>query len=102
MRISTAIAVAAGLCALGATASVADGHAAHGPKIYPYHTSANYCPEGLQPVTISGVICCGTPNQKHSYQAMMSHPVKKVAKKKKVHRTASKDCPVGTKGCTFN
>ena len=43
------------------------------PKIYAYPSSANYCPAGLQPITISGVICCGTPNTSTSYQQMMAH-----------------------------
>lgn len=71
-------------------------------KIYPYH-GANYCPAGLQPITISGVICCGTPNQHMSYQQAMAHPV---AKKKHRHvvkrhvRSARPTCQPGTKGCT--
>ncbi|MBT0956067.1 hypothetical protein IV417_01595 [Alphaproteobacteria bacterium KMM 3653] len=49
-------------------------------KIYPYH-GENYCPAGLQPITISGVICCGTPNQTVSYASMKQTPVRK-----KVHK----------------
>lgn len=56
-----------------AAPAFADGHTA---PLYPYHASANYCPAGLQPVTIAGVICCGVPNQHVSYQAMMQHPVR--------------------------
>lgn len=29
--------------------------------VHAYH-APNYCPAGLQPVTVGGVICCGTPN----------------------------------------
>ena len=74
-------------------------------NIYPYHTKHNYCPDGLQPVTISGVICCGTPTTDKSYQSMMSHPVPKKTHKKKhthkhVHKARAVDtCPEGTKGC---
>jgi hypothetical protein len=55
-------------------------------KIYAYHTE-NFCPAGLQPITISGVICCGTPNQTVSYAQVMQHPVtrKKVHKVRRVH-----------------
>ena len=49
-------------------------------KIYPYKTHENYCPTGLQPVSINGVICCGKSNQHISYQSAMAHPV---AKKKR-------------------
>lgn len=93
-----ALAAAVGLATAAPLAAGSD------TKIYPYATSHNFCPAGLQPVTISGVICCGTPNQNVSYQSMMAHPVAK----KKVHRvkhrtySARAHCPVGTKGCTFD
>lgn len=81
-------------------AAMADGHSNAGPRVYAYDGGANYCPEGLQPVTISGVICCGTPNQKVSYQQMLAHPrAKKRHVRVKAHRS---DCPVGTKGCTYD
>ena len=64
-------------------------------RVYPYHASANFCPEGLQPVTIDGTICCGKPNQSVTYQAMMAHPVGKSR-----HRAGRADCPVGHKGCS--
>lgn len=38
--------------------------------IYAYKGAPNYCPTGLQPVVIGGVVCCGVPNT-HEYQ---SHP----------------------------
>lgn len=31
--------------------------------IWAYPAKVNYCPSGLQPVVIGGVVCCGTPNQ---------------------------------------
>ncbi|MGH1423520.1 MAG: hypothetical protein ACRBBU_02245 [Pseudooceanicola sp.] len=43
-------------------------------KLYPYKASANYCPAGLQPVVLGGVVCCGTPNQSVSYSSMKAHP----------------------------
>lgn len=76
------------------------GQAAAEAKIYPYAASANYCPAGLQPITISGVICCGTPNQHMSYQQALAHPVKKRHKARYVHRSARPSCQPGTKGCT--
>lgn len=82
--------------------SLAPGQAAADAKIYPYAASANYCPAGLQPITISGVICCGVPNQHVSYQSMMTHPVRKHYVKKVHHRprSARAHCPAGTKGCS--
>ena len=56
-----------------AAPAFADGHTA---PLYAYPASVNYCPAGLQPVTIAGVICCGVPNQHVSYSAMMQHPVR--------------------------
>lgn len=81
-------------------ATLMPGQAAADAKIYPYHASANYCPAGLQPITISGVICCGTPNQHISYQQALAHPVKKRHKVRHVRRSARPDCQPGTKGCT--
>ena len=90
MRIKAAIFAGLGMALLGVPA-LADQ-----PRIYPVHTNGNYCPAGLQPVTMDGTICCGRPSQEHSYQSVMSHPVRK-----KVHRVrhAAADCPIGTKGC---
>ena len=31
--------------------------------IWAYPSAANYCPSGLQPVVVGGVICCGQPNR---------------------------------------
>ncbi len=64
--------------------------------LYPYEASANYCPSGLQPVVIGGVICCGKPNQSTSYQSVMAHPVQKKTYRK---TSAQDDCPIGKKGC---
>ncbi len=91
MRYTTLIAAAVALTA--ASAAMAQ------PKIYAYHSTHNFCPAGLQPVTMNGEICCGQPNQSMSYQQVMAHPV---ARKKHVTYTRRADCPVGTKGCTFD
>lgn len=34
-------------------------------------TSANYCPAGLQPVVVGGVVCCGVA----THTGYQSHPV---------------------------
>jgi len=46
------------------------------PLIYAYPT-ANYCPQGLQPVTIGGVICCGVPTAHGYHQPVHRKPVHK-------------------------
>lgn len=97
MRISTHILASLGAVVLSAGVAAADGHSASGPKIYPYKTAHNYCPTGLQPVTISGVICCGVPNTGMSYQHAMMHPTKKV--RRHVRQVRAVDCPIGEKGC---
>ena len=71
----------AGLTALTLAAAPA---LAMDAKLYPYKASANYCPAGLQPIVMGGVICCGTPNQTVSYEYMKQHPV---TRKRAVHRT---------------
>lgn len=47
-------------------------------SLYAYPASANYCPAGLQPIVLNGVICCGTPNTGVSYSSMMQHPAPRV------------------------
>jgi len=71
------------------------------PKIYAVRGSANYCPSGLQPITLNGVICCGTPNQSVSYQQAKAHPVTRTKRVRSRVRKASSRivCPVGEKGC---
>ena len=51
------------------------GDGTHNPNSMPvkaYH-GPNYCPAGLAPVVVGGVICCGTPAQ----PVMMKMPRKK-------------------------
>jgi len=50
-----------------------------------YPTSENYCPQGLQPVTRGGVICCGTPTAGAEYAPAPQRQM---------------SCPAGTKGCS--
>ncbi|MGH1452072.1 MAG: hypothetical protein ACRBBV_02785 [Paracoccaceae bacterium] len=94
MSLKSALYAGIGLMALAAPA-LADQ-----PRVYSYAASANHCPAGLQPITLNGVICCGTPNQSMSYQQAKVHPVarKKVVRKRVIHR-ARVICPVGEKGC---
>lgn len=80
-------------------AAIAGPALAEGPKIYPVHSKHNYCPEGLQPVTISGVICCGTPNQSMSYQQVKAHPVTKVRHHHAPRVRHVDTCREGEKGC---
>ena len=91
---------AAALAVLMTTPALADGQS--GPKIYAYKSHANYCPAGLQPVTIDGTICCGRPNQTQTYQQVMAHGVAKKRHVTRVRAVRRANCPVGTKGCTFN
>lgn len=69
---------------------------------YPVHSKSNYCPAGLQPVTISGSISCGSPTTHVTYNQMLSHPTVKVRKKHPVvqHRSAHPTCAIGAKGCS--
>ncbi|PSL21795.1 hypothetical protein [Shimia abyssi] len=62
-----------------------------GVLIQPYPASANYCPAGLQPVTIGGVICCGQPNTTEPFYNRAGG---------KRHHYRSSSCPAGVKGCS--
>ncbi|WP_425037551.1 hypothetical protein [Primorskyibacter sp. S187A] len=61
----------AGVLALGATQAMAWGDMYMGDQtennpnsmpVQAYH-GPNYCPAGLQPIVMGGVICCGTADQ---------------------------------------
>ena len=67
-------------------------------KVYRVPTTANYCPQGLQPVTISGSISCGRPTERVTYQQMLQTP-KRVVKRKTYRRSARPTCRPGVKGC---
>lgn len=49
---------------------------ADAPRVYAY-PGENFCPAGLRPVTIDGVISCGTPTQSLSYAAMKATPARR-------------------------
>jgi hypothetical protein len=97
MRILSSLSLA---IALSATAlpAIADTM-----KYYPYPTHVNYCPAGLQPISMGGVICCGVPNTHVTYREMMRHPVPVrhvtpvYLDKGEVH--SSRVCEEGQKGC---
>lgn len=43
--------------------------------VWAYPTKQNYCPAGLQPVVVGGVICCGVPT--HVGYRSNNHPRRK-------------------------
>ena len=93
MKTTRYIAAGIALAVLGSAAGAGE------VKIYPYGSSENYCPNGLQPIAINGVICCGNPNVSQSYQQVMAHPAPK-KKVRRVYKTRAADtCPEGVKGC---
>ncbi len=63
-------------------------------RLYPVPTNANYCPAGLQPVTINGAICCGQPNTNVTWYYMKKHPVQRAT-----YTPRYSNCPEGVKGC---
>ena len=60
--------------------------------IWAYPSKHNYCPAGLQPVMVGGVICCGTPTH---HGNPYTHPVKH---KPKAHKPMSHATVVYEKG----
>lgn len=92
MSITKSVVAGAAMALMG-TAAVAE------MKIYPYKSAENYCPEGLQPVTMNGVICCGTPNTTQSYQSVMAHPMPKKQHYKTRKARSVDTCAEGVKGC---
>lgn len=71
MRITRTLTAAFAALAISGSAALAwgdmyMGDATNDPNsnflMHSYPTKNNYCPAGLQPVTIGGEICCGVPN----------------------------------------
>jgi len=87
-----------GLCMSAAGSVFAGGvpYADREAVVYPYATAHNYCPEGLQPVTVTGVISCGRPTADvPSYQHVKMHG----SRRHVARRHKSSECPIGEKGC---
>ena len=62
--------------------------------IYPYASNENYCPAGLQPVTVDGTVSCGTPTTDVTYQQ-----AKTGTDGRSGRGSGSAYCPIATKGC---
>lgn len=88
MRLS--LTLAAGLACLAAPALAQTA-------VYAYESKHNFCPAGLQPVSVAGAVCCGVPNQHQTYQQAKRHPVAKHYSHRTVVR--ARTCPEGVKGC---
>lgn len=75
MRLTRHLNIVLGLALAAAAPGMAS---AHDIAVYAY-PAENFCPAGLQPVTISGTICCGTPTRAGTYADMMRHPAPRKA-----------------------
>ncbi len=53
--------------------------------IYAYPSKHNYCPAGLQPVVVGGVICCGAP----THAAQVHHPAPRRHAPRVTHRASA-------------
>ncbi len=58
--------------------------------IYPTGASVNYCPAGLQPVSVDGTVSCGTPTSEMTYAQAKATPYR---------RSGYSSCIPGAKGC---
>lgn len=92
LGVCTAAILAAG-AALASDAANTQQSSAEAPVgVYATGSSENYCPAGLQPVTVDGTTSCGTPNRAGTYAQAMRAPAGRT-------RAGWYSCPVGTKGC---
>lgn len=64
--------------------------------IYAY-PGENNCPAGLQPITVGGVVCCGSPNTTGTYYNRASAPKKRVYQSHAPRAYA----PAGQKGVIY-
>jgi hypothetical protein len=97
-KLTYSLAVGAAL-ALFSTAPALAGEA----NVYRYQakSSENYCPSGLQPVTVDGSFGCGVPNHAQTYQQAMRHPAQRGTQHHNVQRySALPNCLEGSKGCS--
>ncbi|MEM8732339.1 MAG: hypothetical protein AAGF79_20710 [Pseudomonadota bacterium] len=62
--------------------------------IYPTGSHVNYCPAGLQPVSMDGTTSCGVPNQTITYNEAKRTPYRRSR-----HPGRTTSCPEGAKGC---
>ncbi|WP_397543693.1 hypothetical protein [Roseovarius salis] len=81
------------LAAVALAGFVALPASAGGPTLYSYPAKENYCPSGLQPVVMGGVICCGQPTTSMTWHEVKRHPVQRA------RYTARDNCVAGQKGC---
>lgn len=94
MRIITTLATGLGLALLAAPALAGNDM----PRLYPYPTTENYCPAGLQPIVYNGEISCGAPNTTMTYRQMAQHPAQ--TRRARGYSARPSYCPVGSKGCS--
>ena len=70
MRILKSVAFVTALCVAGPALAWNENMtqpASNDMPVWAYSGGANYCPAGLQPVVVGGVVCCGTPNRTGAY-----------------------------------
>ncbi len=78
MRLKTAIAAAIGSTLFAAAPAMAWSNntytqpASNDIAVWAYPSKSNFCPAGLQPVVVGGVICCGQPT--HVGYQSNNHP----------------------------
>ncbi|WP_146590717.1 hypothetical protein [Puniceibacterium confluentis] len=109
MRFTTYIAAAATALMLSSGAALAwgdmyMGDGTNNPNsnmlVHTFPSSANYCPAGLQPVTVGGQICCGVPTagayiNRAGGKRMQPTPVRKVYHAPRAY------APIGEKGVIY-
>ena len=61
--------------------------------VYATGGSANYCPAGLEPVSVDGTTSCGTPNREGTYDRAKQAP------DQRGKGGAGGTCAPGIKGC---
>lgn len=81
-----------------AAVGLAGAAQAEGPKVYAYSGVPNLCPNNTQPITINGIICCGTPNQTMTYQQVKGGWAPRASTQSRGKRMV---CPEGEKGCYY-
>ncbi|MGR3503332.1 hypothetical protein [Pseudaestuariivita sp.] len=84
------------IAALGLTAAAAQAGDWHNSGAHPVHIHAyNFCPHGLQPVTLHGAVSCGRPNVHVHHHAPTRTYTESVSVSKTVTHTHTRSVTVG-------
>ena len=89
---AAALILSAGLAVANDAATIQQSSSEMAVPIYSAGSSTNYCPAGLQPVSVDGTTSCGTPTSDMTYAEVKATPYGR-------RSSSYVTCAPGVKGC---